>query len=117
MSLRRKVSALVGKATLAHHYPNAAVGVLGRTAVIDLAIAVRYGDEVDDVAREVQRRVIAELSATIGLRDVRSTSLSTTSTPVALDLRHWPWWGSTDGACPPWRRRGHQLRDFADGRV
>ncbi len=69
-STQSKVSALVEKATLSHHHPNAAVGVLGRTAVVDLAIAVRYGDEVDDVAREVQRRVVAELRSSIGLRDV-----------------------------------------------
>lgn len=58
------------KATLRHRYPHAAVGVLGRTAVVDLAIAVQFGDPLDAVAREVQQRAIAELRAKVGLRDV-----------------------------------------------
>jgi uncharacterized alkaline shock family protein YloU len=61
---------LVERATLGSRHPHAAVAVLGRTAVIDLALAVRYGDPVDEVAREVQQRVIAELRATIGVQDV-----------------------------------------------
>jgi uncharacterized alkaline shock family protein YloU len=38
--------------------------------VVDLAIAVQYGDRLDAVAREVQQRAIAELRAKAGLRDV-----------------------------------------------
>ena len=36
--------ALTGQATVGHHHPRAAVGVLGRTAVVDLAVAVTYGE-------------------------------------------------------------------------
>jgi uncharacterized alkaline shock family protein YloU len=58
------------RATLRHRHPHAAVGVLGGTAVVDLAIAVQYGDPLDVVAREVQQRAIAELRSTVGLQDV-----------------------------------------------
>jgi uncharacterized alkaline shock family protein YloU len=64
------MAGLVERATLRHRHPNAAVGVLGRTAVVDLAIAVQYGDRVDAVARAVQRRAVAELRRKVGLRDV-----------------------------------------------
>lgn len=61
---------LAEQATLSHSQFDAAVGVLGGAAVVDLAIAVQYGDRLDAVAREVQQRAIAELRATVGLRDV-----------------------------------------------
>jgi uncharacterized alkaline shock family protein YloU len=38
--------------------------------VVDLAIAVQYGDQLDAIAREVQRRAVAELRRQVGLRDV-----------------------------------------------
>lgn len=63
-------AALAEKATLGHSQSGSAVGVLGRTAVVDLAIAVQYGDRLDAVAREVQQRAIAELRAKVGVRDV-----------------------------------------------
>ena len=69
-STQGTVAQLVERATLRHRHPNAAVGVLGRTAVVDLAIAVQYGEQVDQVAREVQRRAVAELRAKTGLQDV-----------------------------------------------
>jgi uncharacterized alkaline shock family protein YloU len=69
-STQGTVAQLVERATLQHRHPNAAVGVLGRTAVVDLAIAVQYGEQVDQVAREVQRRAVAELRAKAGLQDV-----------------------------------------------
>jgi len=69
-STHSRAAGLVERATLRHRHPNAAVGVLGRTAVIDLAIAVQYGDQADEVAREVQRRAVAELRSQVGLRDV-----------------------------------------------
>ncbi len=69
-STQGTVAQLVERATLRHRHPNAAVGVLGRTAVVDLAIAVQYGEQVDEVAREVQRRAVAELRAKAGLQDV-----------------------------------------------
>ena len=50
--------------------PHAAVGVLGRTAVVDLAVAVTYGDPVRDVARDIQRHVIATLRESIGLQTI-----------------------------------------------
>ena len=58
------------KATLRHHHPHAAAGVLGRTAVVDLAIAAQYGTQLDAIARQVQQRAIAELRTQTGLHDV-----------------------------------------------
>jgi uncharacterized alkaline shock family protein YloU len=58
------------KATPRHHHPHAAVGVLGRTAVVDLAIAAHYGTQLDAIAREVQQRAIADLRTKTGLHDV-----------------------------------------------
>jgi uncharacterized alkaline shock family protein YloU len=61
---------LAQRASLQHRHPHAAVGVLGRTAVVDLAVAVSYGDPVHQVARDVQHQVIATLRDTLGLRTV-----------------------------------------------
>jgi uncharacterized alkaline shock family protein YloU len=58
------------EATLRHRHPHAAAGVLGRTAAMDLAIAVQYGDQLETVAREVQQRAITELRTRTGLQDV-----------------------------------------------
>ena len=58
------------KATLRHHHPHAAAGVLGRTAVVDLAIAAHYGSQLDAIAHEVQQRAIAELRTKAGLQNV-----------------------------------------------
>ena len=58
------------RATFQHRHPHAAVGVLGRTAVVDLAVAVTYGDPVHEVARDVQQHVIATLRDQIGLKTV-----------------------------------------------
>jgi uncharacterized alkaline shock family protein YloU len=69
-STHSKIADLVEKATLGHRHPHAAVGVLGRTAVVDLALAVGYGEQVDAVARQVQQRVITELRDLVGLQDV-----------------------------------------------
>jgi len=69
-STQSKTADQARRATLRHRHPHAAVGVLGGTAVVDLAIAVQYGDRLDVVAREVQQRAIAELRATAGLQDV-----------------------------------------------
>ena len=46
------------------------MGVLGRTAVVDLAVAVTYGDPVHEVARDIQQHVIATLRDQIGLQTV-----------------------------------------------
>jgi uncharacterized alkaline shock family protein YloU len=69
-STHSRMAGLAERATLGHRHPNAAVGVLGRTAVVDLAVAVQYGDQVDAVARAVQLRAIAELRSRVGLQDV-----------------------------------------------
>lgn len=69
-STHGEVPALAEKATFGHHYPHAAVGVLGRTAVVDLAVAIGYGDPAHQVAREIQRHVTATLRDQVGLRDV-----------------------------------------------
>jgi uncharacterized alkaline shock family protein YloU len=65
-----KMAALAEQATFKHRHPHAAVGVLGRTAIVDLAVAVSYGDPVHDVARDIQRRVITTLREDIGLKTV-----------------------------------------------
>ncbi len=69
-STQSRLAALAEKATLGHRHPHAAVGVLGRTAVIDLALAVTYGDPAHEVARAVRDEVIAELRRNIGLTSV-----------------------------------------------
>ena len=69
-STHGKVPALAEKATFGHRHPHAAVGVLGRTAVVDLAVAVGYGDPAHQVAREIQRQVTATLRDQAGLRNV-----------------------------------------------
>jgi uncharacterized alkaline shock family protein YloU len=61
---------LAERITLAHRDPHSAVGVLGRTAVVDLAVAVSYGDPVHQIARDVQRHVISALRDQAGLRSV-----------------------------------------------
>lgn len=63
-------AALAEEATFAHHHPHAAVGVLGRTAVVDLAVAVTYDGPVHKVARDIQRQVSAALRDQVGLRSV-----------------------------------------------
>lgn len=65
-----RLARLVERATLGHRHPHAAVGVLGRTAVVDLAVAVTYGDQIDAVARAVQTNVIHELREHIGLQQI-----------------------------------------------
>jgi uncharacterized alkaline shock family protein YloU len=65
-----KPADLAEQATLRHRHPHAAAGVLGRTAAIDLAIAVQYGDQLETVAREVQQRAITDVRTKTGLQDV-----------------------------------------------
>jgi uncharacterized alkaline shock family protein YloU len=57
-------------ATLRHRHPHEAAGVMGRTAVVDLAVTAQYGRELDAVGRSVQERAIAALRSNAGLRDV-----------------------------------------------
>ena len=65
-----RLATLTERATFGHRHPHAAVGVLGRTAVVDLALAVSYGDPVHEVARDVQRHVIASLRDQLGLKTI-----------------------------------------------
>jgi uncharacterized alkaline shock family protein YloU len=65
-----KMAALAEEATFRHRHPHAAVGVLGRTAIVDLAVAVSYGDPVREVARDIQRHVIRTLREDVGLKTV-----------------------------------------------
>jgi uncharacterized alkaline shock family protein YloU len=58
------------RASLARRHPDAAVGVLGRTAVVDLAVTVTYGAPLRQVAKDVQQHVIASLRGSIGLQTV-----------------------------------------------
>jgi uncharacterized alkaline shock family protein YloU len=69
-STHSKMAALAERATFGHRHPHAAVGVLGRTAVVDLAVAVTYGDPVHEVARDIQQQVIATLRDDVGLQTV-----------------------------------------------
>lgn len=69
-STQGTIAAVTERATFGHHHPHAAVGVLGRTAVVDLAVAVTYQDPVHEVARDIQRQVTATLRDQIGLRSV-----------------------------------------------
>lgn len=69
-STRGKNADLAERATLRHRHPHAAVGVLGLTAVIDLAIAVQYGQQADEIAQAVQQRALAEVRAQAGLQDI-----------------------------------------------
>ena len=69
-STHGKVAVLAEKATLGNRHPDAAVGVLGRTAVVDLAVAVGYGDPAHQIARDIQRQVTTTLRDQVGLRDV-----------------------------------------------
>jgi uncharacterized alkaline shock family protein YloU len=70
-STQGDIAALAEKATLGHRHPHAAVGVLGRTAVVDLAVAVTYNDPAHEVARDIQRQVIAALRNQVGLQNVK----------------------------------------------
>jgi uncharacterized alkaline shock family protein YloU len=69
-STHGEAAALAEKATFGHRHPHAAIGVLGGTAVVDLAVAVGYGDPAHQVARQIQRHVTATLRDQAGLRDV-----------------------------------------------
>jgi uncharacterized alkaline shock family protein YloU len=69
-STEGRAAALADRATGEHRYPDAAVGVLGRTAIVDLAVAVTGDDPVHVVARDIQREVIATLRRQAGLRNV-----------------------------------------------
>jgi uncharacterized alkaline shock family protein YloU len=44
--------------------------VLGRTAVVDLAVTVSYGDPVHHIARDIQRHVTTALHDQTGLRNI-----------------------------------------------
>ena len=69
-STQGRIAAHAEKATFGHRHPHAAAGVLGRTAVVDLAVAVTYNDPVHEVARDIQRQVTATLRDQVGLRSV-----------------------------------------------
>jgi uncharacterized alkaline shock family protein YloU len=69
-STQGTLAALAERATFGHRHPHAAVGVLGRTAAVDLAVAVSYGDPVHQVAKAIQQYVIAELRDNLGLKTV-----------------------------------------------
>lgn len=69
-STQDRLAALAARATIRHRHPHAAVGVLGRTAAVDLAVAVTYGDPVQEIARDIQRHVITALRDNLGLQSV-----------------------------------------------
>lgn len=69
-TMRGNMVGLVDRSTRGHRHPHSAVGVLGQTAAVDLAIAIEYGDPVHTVAEEVQARVKQRLRAAINLQDI-----------------------------------------------
>jgi uncharacterized alkaline shock family protein YloU len=64
------LGAFAGGGQLGQGPAGAAVGVLGRTAVVDLAVAVTYGMPLHDVARDIQRQVVAALRHGLDLHTV-----------------------------------------------
>jgi uncharacterized alkaline shock family protein YloU len=69
-STRPRTAARAEAATLGHRHPHETVGVMGRTAVVDLAVTAEYGQKLDAVGRAVQERAIAALRDKAGLTDV-----------------------------------------------
>ena len=69
-STRARAAGRAEAATLGHRHPSEAVGVMGRSAVVDLAVAAEYGRGLDAVGRGVQERAIAALRDKAGLKDV-----------------------------------------------
>ena len=62
------LSALAQDAMPAELRADTAAGVLGRTAAVDLTIAVNYDRPVHHVARDIQKQVAAALRDDLGLR-------------------------------------------------
>ena len=62
------LSALAQHAMPAERRAGTAAGVLGRTAAVDLTIAVNYDRPVHHVARDIQKQVAAALRDDLGLR-------------------------------------------------
>jgi uncharacterized alkaline shock family protein YloU len=62
------VSALAQDIMPADRRADTAAGVLGRTAVVDLTVAVNYDRPVHHVARDIQKQVAAALRNDLGLR-------------------------------------------------
>jgi len=67
-SIESRVTRLVERWHPTPPPPHAAVGVLGRTAVVKHALAVDYGHLPHNIVRLVQDVVITELRRTIGLQ-------------------------------------------------
>jgi uncharacterized alkaline shock family protein YloU len=65
-----RLAQLVERSTLRHQHPHSAVGVLGRTAVVDVALAVEYGPAMQQLAQQVQAEVGRALREGIGLEMV-----------------------------------------------
>lgn len=63
-------TARAGNALSGQPRARTAAGVLGQTAVVDLAIAVNHDRPVHDVARAIQRQVTAALRNNLGLQAV-----------------------------------------------
>jgi uncharacterized alkaline shock family protein YloU len=64
-----RIARIVERATRSHRNPEAAIGVLGRMVVVDLAVAVEYGEPVE-IVREIQSRVVEELRDVIELQSI-----------------------------------------------
>jgi uncharacterized alkaline shock family protein YloU len=59
------------EATQRHRQPGSAVGIAGQHAVIDLAVVTDYGLRIPDIADEIRRLVMRDLSELAGLDDAR----------------------------------------------
>ena len=69
-STRPRIAGRAEGATLGHRHPDEAVGVMGRTAIVDLAVTAQYGQELDTVGRGAQERAVTALHNKVGLTDV-----------------------------------------------
>ena len=86
-STHSKIAALTEQATVGHHHPHAAVGVLGRTAVVDLAVAVTYGDPCMRWHATSSSASSPPSATRSGCRPSSSMSPSTTSSPTTTSNR------------------------------
>lgn len=68
-STRPRTAGRAEAATLGHRHPHEAAGVMGRTAVVDLAVTAQFGQDLAAVGRGVQERAIAALRDKAGLTD------------------------------------------------
>ena len=67
----RRAAARTEAASRRHAEPGSAVGVAGGSAVVELALAARYGASLHELAERVRREVVVELTRVAGLNHVQ----------------------------------------------